>query len=93
MSSFLFLLKEKETKSSSEFDGDHSVRSRFPLTNSHLEEAFILEGFNSKTPLPAFTKHLKALNFSLNAFGCLMILQVKNEALEKSYKLSSWHST
>jgi len=41
-------LKEKETKSSSEFDGDHSVRGRFPLTNSHLEQTFILEALIRK---------------------------------------------
>jgi hypothetical protein len=41
-------LKEKETKSSSEFDGDHSFAGRFPLTNSHLEEAFILEALIRK---------------------------------------------
>jgi len=34
---------------------------------------------------------MKALNFSLHAFSCLMILEVKNEALDHSFLFKSWH--
>jgi len=37
----LFLLKEKETKSSSEFDAGTSFSSKFPVTNSQVGKLVI----------------------------------------------------
>jgi len=54
----------------------------FPLPNSHFQHSFRSDTFNTITLLHAMRRILKALNFSLNACSYLMIIQVKNEALQ-----------
>jgi len=62
-----------------------------PLTNSHLEELHLRGSLIKVTPLHAILSFLKALNFSLSDFRRLMILEVKNEALERSLNSSRLH--
>ena len=49
----LFPLMEKVTKKSSEFDAVQSLKSKSPLTNSHLGESFRPKGLRTKTQLRA----------------------------------------
>ena len=52
-----------------------------------LENHFVGQIFRSETPLRDMGRFLEALNFSLEAFCCLMHYQVKNEALEQVFSL------
>jgi hypothetical protein len=67
-------LKEKETKSSSEFDAESHLGKKFPMTNSRWEEALESKGLRLETSLRVSRRFLKALYFSLRAFSYLMLL-------------------
>jgi len=63
----------------------------FPPTNWQKQQSFRAGTLTTTTPFRALRGFLKALNFSLYVFSCLMIEQVKNEALEQSLDLESLH--
>jgi hypothetical protein len=60
---FLFLLKEKETKSSRRFDAGLSDGGRFPRTNRRLEVQIIRRAFGAVTTLRAMMRFMEALYF------------------------------
>ena len=49
------------------------------------------KGLRWRTLLRVIRGYMKALNFSLSDFICLLLWQVKNEALEQSFSSSSQH--
>jgi len=63
----------------------------FPKPNRRLAESFSWQVLRSKTSLRSLRLFLKALNFSLNDFRYLMILEVKNEALKQSFYSTTQH--
>jgi hypothetical protein len=80
-------LKEKETKSSRGFDAILSLVRSFPSDESPVARVYYSKVFNSVTPLRAIIRFMEALNFSLRVFSSLVLLLVKNEALEQFLKL------
>jgi hypothetical protein len=78
-------LKEKESArgGSSEFDGETFLRNEISYDELAGGKAYYLKVFNSVTPLRVMRSFLEALNFSLNDYSFLMLLLVKNEALEQ----------
>jgi hypothetical protein len=55
------------------FDAGDSLDRRFPITNCRLEKCFILKGLMLEPLLRAIARFMKALNFSLNVFRCLVL--------------------
>ena len=80
--SLLFLLKEKVTKSSSEFDAELFLSSKSLLTNSHLGKSLRPKGFNLKTLLRAIGGFLEALVLRLAFFTVQLFPKLtRNKAL------------
>jgi len=65
----------------------------FLITNWRMQDSINSKALATITLLRVIRPFLEALNFALSACGCLMILEVKNEALEQSLYLKRWHST
>jgi hypothetical protein len=63
----LFLLKEKVTKSSSEFDGGDCLVRSFPMTNSQAGDSFRWVGLRFDPLIRAIRSFMEALYFSLPA--------------------------
>jgi len=70
-SSFLFLLKEKETKSSSEFDAGESFRLEISYDELAIVRGIYSKSLRLKTKLRAIIRFLKALYFSLLVYSHL----------------------
>ena len=69
----------------------HITKAQPFLYELAKQHSFRSDTFNTSTLLRAIRRFLKALNFSLNVISCLMIFEVKNEALERSFRSKSWH--
>ena len=83
-------LQQKVTKNASQFDGA-LLRLNLSYYELAKQHSFRSDTFNTSTLLRAIRRFLKALNFSLNVFGWLTILEVKNEELEQSFYLKRLH--
>jgi len=65
----------------------------FLITNWRMQDSINSKALATITLLLVIRPFLEALNFALSACGCLMILEVKNEALDLSFYSKWLHST
>jgi len=80
-------LQQKVTKNASQFDAEGYLGLTFPITNWRWQDSIESNTLVKVALLRDIRRFLKALNFSLNAYSCLMTHRAKNEALDQSYKL------